>query len=58
MMLVTAFEAVLFQLQNRKWSMAFGGADNVEGKSQEKATSPHWENSGRTHGKLIIKNPH
>lgn len=57
MMLVTAFEAVLFQLQNRKWSMAFGGADNVEVKSQEKATSC-WENARRTHGKLIIKNPH
>lgn len=57
MMLVTAFEAVLFQLQNRKWSVAFGAADNVEGKSQQKDTS-HWENSRRTHRKLIIKNPH
>jgi len=55
-MLVTAFEAVLFQLQNRKWSIATGGTE--ERKGWEKATSLHWENSCRTQGKLIIKNSH
>lgn len=58
MTLVPAFEAVLFQLQNRKWSVAIGGRDNVERKSWEKATSLCWENTFRTRGKLIMKNSH